>query len=125
MNNRQYLIPRKDGHVLAGSTLEYVGFNKEITDSAYQDLWRAAVNMVPCLEHAPVVKQWAGLRPGSKDGIPTIDRHPEFENLIICSGHFRNGVILELGSARLAADLIENPLVNKSKIDTETPYSIL
>lgn len=125
MNNRKYLIPRKDGHVLAGSTLEYVGFNKEITDSAYQDLWRAAVNMVPCLEHAPVVKQWAGLRPGSKDGVPTIDRHPEFDNLIICSGHFRNGVILGLGSARLAADLIKNPLANKSKIDTEYPYSIL
>jgi glycine oxidase len=125
MNNRKYLIPRKDGHVLAGSTLEYVGFNKEITDSAYQELWRAAVDMVPFLEHAPVVKQWAGLRPGSKDGVPTIDRHPEFENLVICSGHFRNGVILGLGSARLAAKLINDPLLNKSKIDPEYPYSIL
>jgi glycine oxidase len=125
LNNRKYLIPRKDGHVLAGSTLEYVGFNKEITDSAYQELWRAAVNMVPFLEHAPVVKQWAGLRPGSKDGIPTIDRHPEFENLVICSGHFRNGVILGLGSAQIAAELVNNPSSNKSKIDTEYPYSIL
>jgi glycine oxidase len=81
--------------------------------------------MVPFLEHAPVVKQWAGLRPGSKDGIPTIDRHPEFENLVICSGHFRNGVILGLGSARIAAELVNDPSSNKSKIDPEYPYSIL
>ena len=124
MNNRKYLIPRKDGHVLAGSTLEYVGFNKETTESAYQDLWRAAVNMVPYLEHAPVVKQWAGLRPGSKDGIPTIDRHPEFENLVICSGHFRNGVIHGLGSARIAAELLKGCGSSKSKAITENPYSI-
>lgn len=123
MNNRKYLIPRKDGHVLAGSTLEYVGFNKEITDSAYQELWRAAVNMVPFLEHAPVVKQWAGLRPGSKHGIPIIDRHPEFENLVICSGHFRNGVILGLGSARIAAEMINNTGSSKSEIIADYPYS--
>ncbi len=106
MNNGKYLIPRRDGHILAGSTLEYVGFNKETTDSAYQELWRAAVNMVPFLKTTPVVKQWAGLRPGSTNAIPTIDRHPELENLVICSGHFRNGVILGLGSAQRAAKIV-------------------
>ena len=124
INNHKYLIPRKDGHVLAGSTLEYVGFNKETTDSAYKELWQAAVKTVPFLEHAPVVKQWAGLRPGSKDGVPTIDRHPELENLVISTGHFRNGVILGLGSARIAAELVNDSSSNKSKIDPEYPYRI-
>jgi len=124
MNNGKYLIPRRDGHILAGSTLEYVGFNKEITDSAYSELWQAAVNMVPFLKNAPVVNQWAGLRPGSVNGVPTIDRHPEFRNLVICSGHFRNGVVLGLGSARIAAELINNSNLNKSKIIPGSPYSL-
>jgi len=124
MNNGKYLIPRRDGHILAGSTLEYVGFNKDITDSAYNELWQAAVNMVPFLKNAPVVKQWAGLRPGSTNGIPTIDRHPEFGNLVICSGHFRNGVILGLASARMAADLINDSNLNKSVIISDSPYSL-
>jgi glycine oxidase len=124
INNGKYLIPRKDGHILAGSTLEYVGFNKETTDSAYQALWRAAVNMVPFLEYSPVVKQWAGLRPGSNNGIPTIDRHPVLDNLVICSGHFRNGVIIGLGSARIAAELLKECGSSKSKAITENPYSI-
>ncbi len=124
MNNGKYLIPRRDGHILAGSTLEYVGFNKDITDSAYNELWQAAVNMVPFLKNAPVVKQWAGLRPGSTDGVPTIDRHPELGNLVICSGHFRNGVILGLASARMAADLINDSNLNKSIIISDSPYSL-
>ncbi len=125
MNNGKYLIPRKDGHILAGSTLEYVGYNKEITDSAYNELWQAAVEMVPFLKNAPVVNQWAGLRPGSTNGIPTIDRHPEFGNLVICTGHFRNGVILGLGSARIAAGLLEDSDLNKSIISSGSPYSLI
>ncbi|HEC27767.1 MAG TPA: glycine oxidase ThiO [Gammaproteobacteria bacterium] len=124
MNNGKYLIPRRDGHILAGSTLEYVGFNKEITDSAYNELWQAAVDMVPFLENVPVVNQWAGLRPGSTNGIPTIDRHPEFGNLVICTGHFRNGVIIGLGSARIAAELINDSNLNKLKITSGSPYSL-
>lgn len=125
INNGKYLIPRRDGHILAGSTLEYVGFNKDITDSAYSELWQAAVDMVPFLKNVPVVNQWAGLRPGSANGIPTIDRHPEFGNLVICSGHFRNGVILGLGSARIAAGLIEDSNLNKSLISSVSPYSLI
>jgi len=106
LNNSKYLIPRRDGHILAGSTLEYVGFEKKTTDSAYHDLRSAAVGIAPFLENMPVVSHWAGLRPGSSNGVPTIGRHPNLENLVICSGHFRNGVILGLGSARVAAGLL-------------------
>jgi glycine oxidase len=107
MNNGKYLIPRKDGHIVAGSTLEYVGFDKSTTEDACHLLMREAVSMVPFLEKIPVVSQWAGLRPGSADGTPTIDWHPQLDNLVICSGHFRNGIIIGLGSARIAASLLQ------------------
>ena len=107
MNNGKYLIPRKDGHIVAGSTLEYVGFDKSTTEDACHLLMREAVSMVPFLEKTPVVSQWAGLRPGSEDGTPTIDWHPHLDNLVICSGHFRNGIIIGLGSARIVASLLQ------------------
>ena len=76
LNNGKYLIPRKDGHIVAGSTLEYVGFDKSTTDDACHLLMSEAVSIVPFLAKTPVVSQWAGLRPGSADGTPTIDWHP-------------------------------------------------
>jgi len=124
LNNSKYLIPRKDGHILAGSTLEYVGFNKETTDSGYQDLWSAAVEIAPFLENTPVVSHWAGLRPGSSNGVPTIDRHPDLENLVICSGHFRNGVIIGLGSARIAAELLTGSDSLQSNYQSRNPYRV-
>ena len=124
LSNSKYLIPRRDGHILAGSTLEYVGFNKQTTDSGYQELWSAAVDIAPILENTPVVSHWAGLRPGSSSGLPTIDRHPDLENLVICSGHFRNGVIIGLGSARIAADLLTGNDSLKSNFQTRSPYRV-
>ena len=124
LNNSKYLIPRRDGHILAGSTLEYVGFNKQTTDSGYQELWSAAVDIAPFLENTPVVSHWAGLRPGSSSGVPTIDRHPDLENLVICSGHFRNGVIIGLGSARIAAELLTGSDSLKSNYQTRSPYRV-
>ena len=124
LNNSKYLIPRRDGHILAGSTLEYVGFNKETTDSGYQDLWSAAVEIAPFLENTPVVSHWAGLRPGSSNGVPTIDRHPDLENLVICSGHFRNGVIIGLGSARIAAELLTGSDSLQSNYQSRNPYRV-
>jgi glycine oxidase len=115
MSNGRYLIPRTDGHVLAGSTLEYVGFDKHTTESGYQELVRAAVEIIPFLRNAPVVKHWAGLRPGSTTGVPYIDTHPELENLVVCSGQFRNGIIIGLASARLASSIItgEKPKLSR------------
>ncbi|MFW2439173.1 MAG: glycine oxidase ThiO [Arenicellales bacterium] len=125
LSNSKYLIPRRDGRILAGSTLEYVGFDKMTTDSAYRELWSAAVGIAPYLENMPVVSQWAGLRPGSSNGVPTIGRHPHLENLVICSGHFRNGVILGLGSARIAAGLLMGNDSPKSGNQDINPYGLL
>ena len=101
-----YLIPRDDGHILAGSTLEDVGFDKRVTDAARFDLIQRATELLPWLKDAPVVAHWAGLRPGSPDNRPIIDRHPELENLFINSGHYRYGVTLAPASAQGLADLI-------------------
>jgi glycine oxidase len=124
MNNGKYIIPRKDGHIVAGSTLEYVGFDKSTTDDACHLLMSEAVSIVPFLAKTPVVSQWAGLRPGSADGTPTIDWHPQLDNLVICSGHFRNGVIIGLGSARIAASLLQYRSLKHASSSSTNPYKI-
>ncbi len=106
MEGDYYVIPRKDGRILAGSTVERVGFNKETTEDALHTLRDAAVRMVPELNNAPVEAHWAGLRPGSPDGVPTIASHPEIKGVFINAGHFRNGLVMAPASARLMAELV-------------------
>lgn len=101
-----YLVPRRDGRVLAGSTLEYVGFDKSTTPAAYRDLHAAALRLVPGLADCPVERHWAGLRPGSPAGVPLIGAHPARRGLYVNAGHFRNGVVTAPASARLLADLL-------------------
>jgi glycine oxidase len=105
LSDGTYLIPRADGHLLVGSTLEQVGFDKSLTDEAYSWLKRRAEAVLPQLARLDPVRQWAGLRPGSPDNIPVIGRHPAFEKLWVSSGHFRYGVTMAPASARLLADL--------------------
>lgn len=102
----RYLIPRRDGHVLAGSTLESVGFDKSTTVEARAGLLDFASGLLPALHAGTLVKHWSGLRPGSPDNVPTIGRHPGFENLYLNTGHFRYGVTMAPGSARLLAALM-------------------
>lgn len=102
-----YLVPRRDGHLLAGSTLEYAGFDKSTTADALHDLSRRAGDILPPLRGMQPVRQWAGLRPGSPDNIPTIARHPRIENLYINSGHFRYGVTMAPASAEILVNEME------------------
>lgn len=96
-----YLIPRRDGHLLAGSTVEDVGFDKSTTSEAETNLRERAARLLPALATAPLLKHWSGLRPGSPDNIPVIDRHPVITNLFLNSGHFRYGVTMAPASAEL------------------------
>ncbi len=114
LHHDHYVIPRRDGLVLAGSTLEYRGFDKQITAQARSRLREAACRMVPALSPLEVVFHWAGLRPGSLHGVPYIGGYPGIENLFVNVGHFRNGVVTGLASARLLADIIggREPVVN-------------
>jgi glycine oxidase len=101
LQDGMYLIPRRDGHLLVGSTLEDVGFDKGTTIEARDSLRQRAQSLLPALREMPLVQHWSGLRPGSPRNIPTIGRHPLLENLYINSGHFRYGVTMAPASAAI------------------------
>lgn len=101
-----YLIPRRDGHILAGSTVEDVGFDKSTTEEAAWSLAGKAQALLPQLVDAPLIRHWSGLRPGSPENIPMIGRHPDFDNLYLNTGHFRYGVTMAPASAIILADLV-------------------
>jgi len=102
------LIPRRDGRILAGSTIEYAGFDKKTTKEGLQGLHQSALAMMPKLQECRIEHRWAGLRPGKKDGIPIVGAHPAIEGLYIHTGHFRNGVILSPASAALLINVMKN-----------------
>src|SRR5207253_2207305 len=95
----RYLVPRQDGRVLAGSTEEEAGFEKQTTAEGVTGLIQLAVELVPALAHADVERCWAGLRPGSPDGLPFIGPVPGVSNLLMAAGHFRAGIQLSPGTA--------------------------
>lgn len=102
----KYLVPRLDGRILAGSTLERAGFDKSTTAAAYAELLAFARAHCPALRDAEPSHAWAGLRPGSPDNLPTIGVHPQLHNLYLNSGHFRYGVTMAPASAELLAALL-------------------
>ena len=116
----RYAIPRRDGLVLLGSTLEHVGFHKATTAEAKEDLHRSALERFPFLARAPIQDHWSGLRPSSPSGIPYIGAHPGTEGLYVNAGHFRNGLVTAPASARLAADLI----LGRKPILDPAPYAL-
>jgi glycine oxidase len=103
---KQYLVPRDDGRVLVGSTEEDVGFEKQTTAAAVEGLIALARSFVPKLSDAAVEQCWAGLRPGSPDGMPFLGRIPGCDNAFVASGHFRAGIQLSPITARLMTDLM-------------------
>jgi len=102
----RYAIPRRDGHVLVGSTLEHAGYDKTPTEEALASLKASAIELLPELAGAEVVGHWAGLRPGSPEGVPYIGRVPGHEGLWLNCGHYRNGLVLAPASCQLFADLL-------------------
>lgn len=121
LDRDRYIIPRRDGRVLCGSTLEYTGFNKRTTEHARQELYAGAISMCPSLQNYRIENHWAGLRPGSPNGVPFIGSHPEIKGLYFNTGHFRNGVVLGPASAHLMADII----LHRPPILAPQPYSLL
>lgn len=120
LSEGHYVIPRKDGRILAGSTLEKIGFDKSTSPSALDELHRAAVELIPLLSGLEVERQWAGLRPGTEKGIPYICQHDDIAGLYVHAGHFRNGIVLGAASAELMADII---LQRTPRCDVR-PYSM-
>lgn len=102
-----YLVPRADGHILAGSTLEDVGYDKAITAAAGAALHAFTARLLPDVASRGALRQWAGLRPGSPANRPIVGAHPSLVNLYANAGHFCYGITLAPACAELVADLIE------------------
>ena len=115
----RYLIPRGDGRVLIGSTLEDADFDKTPTGDARESLRQSALAMLPALADCAIEHHWAGLRPAAPDGIPFIGELPEIQGLFVNAGHYRNGLVLAPASARLLSDrlLMRAPLIDPGPYD--------
>ena len=100
-----YLVPREDGHVLVGSTVEHVGFRKEVTAGAVRHLLDAAAQVCPEVTSARFLTAWAGLRPGTPDGWPILGESG-IDGLLFAAGHYRGGILLAPATARLLADVV-------------------
>lgn len=111
LHGDRYLVPRPDGRVLVGSTEEQVGFDKRTTASAIAELLALAVRLVPELARAHLERTWAGLRPGTPDGLPYLGPVPGFNNLFVGAGHFRSGIQLSPATGLLLKQaLLGQPL---------------
>ena len=107
----KYLVPRKDGRLLAGSTIERTGFDRAVTAGAIQSILNEVIKIVPQLEVAQIEETWTGLRPDSPDHLPIIGP-TDVEGLLIATGHFRSGVLLAPITARLIREWITNQRVS-------------
>ena len=101
-----YLIPREDGRILVGSTVEEVGFRTGPTPRGVGWLIERATALVPALADLPLVETWAGFRPGTPDHLPIIGPDLRLEGLYYATGHFHNGILLAPLTAQALADLI-------------------
>jgi glycine oxidase len=100
-----YLIPRSDGRLLAGATVEEVGYDKRTVPETIQRLERAAIAMLPALKDGRVLEAWAGLRPGTPDNLPILGSTPT-SGYYVATGHFRDGILLAPVTAQAMAQVI-------------------
>ncbi len=106
-----YLVPRNDGRILAGATLEYVGFDKRTTAGGIEKILSAAIDLAPGLANARLEETWAGLRPDSPDHLPILGP-TDVDGLLIATGHFRSGILLAPVTARLVREWITEQRVS-------------
>ena len=106
-----YLIPRGDDRIVIGATIEHAGYSRQVDPVALSLLRQRAAALWPPAAEAPELESWAGLRPASADGLPTIGRCERSESpggaaQFIAAGHYRNGILLAPGTAHVIADLV-------------------
>jgi glycine oxidase len=113
-----YLVPRSDGRLLIGATVEDAGFDQRVTAEGVATLLAAALRAAPSLGGFTVSETWAGLRPGSADGRPYIGATP-IDGYYLAAGHYRNGILLTPITAELLADAIEGrkPSIDAAPFD--------
>lgn len=100
-----YLVPRKDGRIIAGATIEYEGFDRSVTAGGTKKILDGAIAMVPVLEKAKIEETWAGLRPDTPDHLPILGP-TDCDGLLIATGHFRSGILLTPITAQLIREWV-------------------
>ncbi len=104
-SDKVYLVPRNDGRIIAGATVERVGFDKRTTAGGIQKILSAAIELAPGLANARIEETWAGLRPDSPDHLPILGP-TDVDGLLMATGHFRSGILLTPITARLVREWI-------------------
>ena len=107
---RGYIVPRRDGRLLAGSTTEHAGFDKRVTASGIHSILSAALEISPRMASLPMTDSWAGLRPRAADTLPVLGPCAEITGVFYATGHYRNGILL----APLTGELIARAIVDKA-----------
>ena len=107
--SRGYIVPRRDGRLLAGSTTEHAGFDKRVTAEGVSSLLTAALEISPKIGALHLAESWAGLRPRAADGLPVLGPYAEIDGLFYATGHYRNGILL----APITGELIAGAIVDK------------
>jgi glycine oxidase len=111
-----YLVPRRDGRILAGSTMEEAGFDKSVTLAGLAKITVAALDMMPSLGELPLREAWAGLRPATRDFLPVLGPSPSVPDFFYATAHFRSGILLSAITGEIVADLVQtrNPSIDIS-----------
>ena len=114
-SSKAYLVPRPNGRIIAGSTLEDAGFEKHVTPAGVRKILDGVLELAPAFANAQLVDAWAGLRPGTPDHLPILGP-TDIRGLHIATGHYRNGILLAPATAKLLSRWI---LGGKPELDTE------
>jgi glycine oxidase len=111
-SGHMYLVPRHDGRIIAGSTVEYEGFDRNVTVGGMRKILSGAISLVPALESARIEENWAGLRPDTPDHLPILGP-TDLDGLLIATGHFRSGILLTPVTARLVREWVTTQKVTE------------
>jgi len=106
LSRDQYLIPRADGKILVGSTVEEAGFDNRVTAEGAGFLLRRLHEIAPGAASMTLAGSWAGLRPATPDRLPVIGRPEGVSGLVVACGHYRNGILLAPVTGKIVADLV-------------------
>lgn len=118
---RVYTVPRADGRLIIGATVERgAGFHKAVTPAGLRALLSAAVEVAPWVDDLPIVESWSGLRPGTPDDLPVMGEDPEVRGLFYATGHYRNGILL----APVTADAVGEAVLGSNPGVDLAPFSV-
>jgi len=117
---RCYLVPRSDGRLIVGATVDRRGYRKAVTPAGLMQLLSGALEIVPALESLAVAETWSGLRPWTPDGLPILGPDPGVRGLVYATGHFRNGILL----APITGELVADVVLGRSPTIDLAPYRV-